>query len=282
MATAGPPALPAVQRPAHVWAEFSTKWQLLESPPQDGATNMALDAALLEMAATHGLASFRLYAWSRPTLSLGRHERARGRFDPDLLRSEGIDVVRRPTGGRALLHHHELTYAVAAPSANSTPQERRHAIRALLRDALAALGVNTAVADSPVRALRPGRGACFSEPSTGELVVGGAKLVASAQLDAERAFLQHGSILLADDQQRIAQVATERDFPPTRAASLSDALGRMVPYSELSSVLRATFTVTLAREGVTLPPLSESFEMDPQLVQQHRTRFLDPSWTWVR
>lgn len=277
---APPPAL--VDDPARTLALMSAEWRVVETPAADGVTNMAVDAALLDEARQTGVGTLRLYAWTRPTLSLGRHERARGRFDPARLACEGVDVVRRITGGRALLHDHELTYAVAGPTGGSSPAARRRAIRAVLTQALGSLGVTVAVANAPERTLRPGRGACFSEPSRGELVVAGAKLVASAQLDEEGAFLQHGSILLADDQRRIAALASEPDFPETRATSLADALGREVPYSDVSHAVRAAFVSSLTRAGVTRPPLGESFRLDSPLVVQHRARFLDASWTWAR
>ena len=91
------------------------RWRFLDSGAADGVTNMATDVALLEHARRTGETTLRVYAWSRPTLSLGRHERARGLFATDVLHADGVDVVRRPTGGRALLHHREVTYSVTAP-----------------------------------------------------------------------------------------------------------------------------------------------------------------------
>src|SRR4029079_14194844 len=90
-------------------------WSLLVTPPLTGAENMALDEALLERASASGSAVLRVYTWSKPTISFGRNQAARGTNDPRRARERGIAVVRRPTGGRSLLHHREITYSVTAP-----------------------------------------------------------------------------------------------------------------------------------------------------------------------
>ena len=108
---------------------------------------MALDHALMRRAAATGDAVLRVYSWSRPCLSLGRHQRARGIYDPDAIRSAGMDVVRRPTGGGAVLHHREVTYSVTTPLAvagsTSAYHRVRHvyeAVNGLLLEALLTLG----------------------------------------------------------------------------------------------------------------------------------------------
>src|SRR5687768_14706976 len=115
-----PRASPFHRRPCSRTAPGLTlspmRWRVLLTPPLPGADNMALDEALLERARDSGEAVARVYTWSRPTLSLGRNQTAAGRYDLALAAALGIDVVRRPTGGRAVLHHRELTYAVAAPT----------------------------------------------------------------------------------------------------------------------------------------------------------------------
>src|SRR5215218_7582778 len=115
-------------------------WRLLLSPPLGGPENMALDEALMARARRTGETVLRVYAWSQPTLSLGRNQRAVGLYHEPTLAERGVDVVRRPTGGRALLHHREITYSVTAPcddaSALLTQYER---VNALLCSALGSL-----------------------------------------------------------------------------------------------------------------------------------------------
>jgi lipoate-protein ligase A len=255
----------------------------------DGATNMAVDAALLDHARRTGEATLRMYAWARPTLSFGRHERTRGLFDAAHLAARGVDAVRRPTGGRALLHHREVTYSVTAPVAGATLGESYRAINAFLCDALARLGVHAAEAPRATGragALRPEGAACFAEPSTGELTVGGAKLVGSAQLREQGAFLQHGSILLEDDQSSIAALrldaAEGTALPPAPVATLRSATGRAVAPREVQDALLASLGDACARAGVTSPSPLESDSGIVAAVAEHRARFADPAWIWRR
>lgn len=267
------------------------RWRLLDSGALDGATNMATDVALLEHARRSGETTLRVYAWSQPTLSLGRHERARGLFSPDVLRDAGVDVVRRPTGGRALLHHREVTYSVTAPVGAASQRESYEAINFLLLDALAALGVTATEARPTKRPLRPEGAACFAEPGAGELVVDGAKLVGSAQLREDGALLQHGSILLGDDQPRIAglrarsastagagSTGSVTDAPPViaGAATLESTLGRPVAYDEVRDALVASLERRTTRIDRVDPA---SLESD---VARQLLAFTDPEWTWRR
>lgn len=264
---------------------LAPRWRLLRSGAADGVTNMATDAALLAHARRTGEATLRLYAWDRPTLSLGRNERARDVFDPALIAAQGRNVVRRPTGGRALLHHREVTYSVTAPT-SVTLAESYVAINAFLLDALARLGVSAQVAVPAGRPLRPEGAACFAEPGAGELVVNGAKLVGSAQLREEGALLQHGSILIADDQPMIERFRF-RSTGTTRsayraiapAATLEQSLGRSVDTDEIESAL-----VAALRDALAAATPAEPF--DPDLLRGDLARlviaFADREWTWRR
>ena len=250
---------------------------------------MATDLALLDHARRTGEATLRLYAWARPTLSLGRHERGRGVFDLRALRESGIDLVRRPTGGRALLHDHEVTYAVAAPAAAGTLGETYRAVNALLLAALRSLGVRV---DEATRAtpLRPDGAPCFAEPSAGELVVDGAKLVGSAQWRDGGAWLQHGSILLEDDQPRIATLRRAPDAPGTgpdvvppapastaAAATLRAALGREVAPTDVEEAIVGAFHDGLG----TLADLPAATLSGGDL-RRHLEALADPTWVWRR
>lgn len=252
------------------------RWRWLESSPASGAVQMAVDAALMARARTSGEAVFRVFAWTRPTLSFGRHEAVRARFDAATLEARGYDAVRRPTGGRVLLHDGEVTYSVTAPARDGEPMRDAFArINRLLAAALARLGVR-ADAAPPGPALRPGRDACFAEPSAGELVVAGRKLVASAQRRDDGALLQHGSILLVDRQGTLRSLARTAMAPPAPGATLTDALGRDVTRAEVCDALRAA----LEAEVGTVVPLAdaEAVALAAPLVAS----FEDPQWTWRR
>ncbi|MDQ4080810.1 MAG: lipoate--protein ligase family protein, partial [Gemmatimonadota bacterium] len=206
--------------------------RLLLSPPADGATNMATDEALLLRAGRTGETVYRIYGWSRPTVSLGRHQTAQGRYDVERARAQGIDFVRRPTGGRAILHHREITYAVAGPvEAFGSLRESYRAINRLLLEALRTLGVEAREAQVSTRAPIPGIAPCFEAPVSGEVVAGGRKLVGSAQVRDGDAFLQHGSILIDDDQYLLSSLLDESQ-PMAAPATVRALTGRAVSADE--------------------------------------------------
>ncbi len=193
--------MPAVAVPARrrqrVEAERLT-WRLVRDEPRSGARNMAVDHALAACLRDGG-GVLRLYTWERPTLSLGRNEPA-GPYAADALRAAFVDLVRRPTGGRAVLHNRELTYAVVAPiDAWGGVRAAYLRINQALAQALRSLGAPVDVAGG-TRALAPDAGPCFQVPAAGEIIALGRKLVGSAQARIGSALLQHGSILLEGDQ----------------------------------------------------------------------------------
>src|SRR5213079_3735462 len=119
------------------------RWRLLLVPPRTGAENMARDSALQVRAARSGESVFSIYSWCRPTLSFGRNQPARDRYDLEKIRDAGMDIVRRPTGGRAILHHREVTYSVTAPMADAPPLRETYArINRILTAGLNQLGVS--------------------------------------------------------------------------------------------------------------------------------------------
>jgi lipoate-protein ligase A len=253
-------------------------WRVLLTPPRPGADNMALDEALLERARATGEAVARVYTWTRPTLSLGRNQTAAGCYDLALAEALGVDVVRRPTGGRAVLHHRELTYAVAAPTGDGSLRDAYERVTALLLAALRGLGVPVAQAEPTGRAPAPTLAPCFELPTRDELVLDGRKLVGSAQWRDEGAFVQHGSILVDDDQGLIARLSL-RPLPPVPPpATLRQALGRAPEPAELA---RALLAAVRERED----PAAEPWEGDDALAAaaaRLRARYLDDAWTWRR
>ncbi len=226
-------------------------WRLLHTPPADGATNMAVDEAILRaVAAGKSPPTLRLYAWSPPCLSLGWSQPVAD-ADREALRAAGFDLVRRPTGGRAILHADELTYSVIVPQDDPRVQggvvtSYRRLSAALVRG-LELLGVADIVADR--RASETGVGSvCFEVPSDYEITVGGRKLVGSAQMRAQAVVLQHGAIPLGGDIARIGRVLSKRPDPERvrrRATTLSEALGRPVAWEEAAAALAAGFAAAL-------------------------------------
>ena len=248
-------------------------------PPRSGAENMARDSGLMDRARETGEAVFSVYAWNRPTLSIGRNQTAKGKYDLRAIESRGMQVVRRPTGGRALLHHREVTYSVTAPIAPADSlAESYERINAILLDGLASMGVRATESEAPDRALLPGDIPCFAEPAKGELAWNGQKLVGSAQVREDGALLQHGSILIEDDQSLIAAVSME---PPSidvvPAATLSRALGRAPAQSEVADAL---FAAVMLMEDASATRVYESEIAG--LTARHIDKYTSEWWTWRR
>ena len=210
----------------------------IDDVPREGWENMAIDQALLELADA-GERWLRLYRWSPWCLSFGRHEPAARRYDGERIAALDLPVVRRPTGGRAVWHARELTYAVATPTHGlGSLREAYRGIHAMLRDALRALGAPADLA--PARHAAPlDAGACFAVPVGGEVMVAGRKVVGSAQLRRGAALLQHGSVLLEDDQAMVTSV-TRGSPPPDLAVPLSRLLGRRLGWQEAAEAVLET------------------------------------------
>lgn len=254
-------------------------WTLLLTPPLGGVENMALDEALLERARHTNEAVFRVYTWAAPTLSFGRNQKALGTYIPERARDLGVTVVRRLTGGRALLHHREVTYSVTAPLAPGDSLRESYArINRLLVDGLLRLGVAVDVAMPRERSMAPTAAPCFERPSAGELVVDGRKLVGSAQWRDEGAMLQHGSILIEDDQPLVSAIAGDAVPSPHPAATLTAALGRSPTVEEIAASL---FAAVRAFECSNATELSLDESLDDSM-RGALDRYRDDQWTWRR
>jgi len=186
---------------------------------------MAIDEALLDRVVRSGGAFLRLYRWDPPTLSVGRNQP---------ITRHDVPVVRRPTGGQAVWHDNEVTYAVAAPiSAFGSLRMAYCEIHTRLAQALQAMGVDALLAGRP--AVRPSARpiSCFAQAEGGEILVNERKLVGSAQVRRQNAFLQHGSILLDGNQPGGAHETT-----------LTAALHRSVSFDEVAAAIIATWRLS--------------------------------------
>ncbi len=237
-------------------------WRLILDPPRDGATNMAVDEALLEeTAAGRSLPTLRLYAWEPPTLSLGFAQPAAD-INREALQRLGWGLVRRPTGGRAILHTDELTYSVTAPENHPLMQGgvlasyRRLSLGLLT--GLRLLGVDVR-ADSGGRSRAARNPVCFEIPSQYEISSGWRKLIGSAQARRLGGVLQHGALPLRGDLSRILQVLANPDTTPERihrrAATLGELLGRAVSWQETADAVARgfseTFRIEFRRQGLS-------------------------------
>jgi lipoate-protein ligase A len=194
-------------------------WSLILDDALDGIENMAIDADLLtEVEKSPDPKTFvRLYRWRRPTISLGRNQKVEAAVDQSFCSESGIDVVHRPTGGRAVLHDDELTYAVASNDSacfGDTIYANYKSVSEALCTGFNRLGVPAILAPETRKASTDhsdGDPPCFISPSRYELTVRGRKIVGSAQRRLRRGFLQHGSMPIACDREMLARATRMTD-----------------------------------------------------------------------
>lgn len=277
-------------------AATTPRWAVLVTPPLPGASNMALDHALMHRAARTGEAVLRIYTWQHATLSFGRHEAARGVYDRAAISAAGLAVVRRPTGGRAVLHDDEITYSVTAPlradCQAAAPGARRARARALytainhlLLQGLARLGVAARLAsgDAAGRPRSLGAGPCFDTASDGELVVAERKLVGSAQWREDGAVLQHGSILIADHRSRLAALSPgSAAATPIPAVALRDLMHRVPAPADVAAAFTTVLNDALAAAGAPAARLMPAGSKTVAMAEELRGRYEDEAWTWRR
>jgi lipoate-protein ligase A len=258
------------------------EWHLwIDDEARPGWTNMAVDQTLLDRAEHRGESWLRLYQWQPHCLSFGRHEPALRRYDVDRIREMGLDTVRRPTGGRAVWHCQELTYSVAAPIARlGSLQTAYLEIHRMLATALEELGITVSLA-SPAKSSPVDAGACFARAAGGELMVGQRKIVGSAQLRRGDALLQHGSILLKDDQSMVAGLmrgpGTNQSSPPP-AVPLANLLGHSLGTCE---VIETIIQAAVTRWRGAWERISDSGPL-LNAAAAHFAQFQSLAWTWAR
>lgn len=253
--------------------------------------NMALDEALLESVGRgESLPVLRLYRWDPPCLSLG-YSQPISDVDPDALRRCGWDLVRRPTGGRAILHTDELTYSVIAPLKEprvygSVLESYRRLSGALLA-ALHGLGIPAAADHEYAQAqiVSISAAVCFERPSNYELTAGGKKLVGSAQARRREGVLQHGSLPLTGDLARITRVlvfADERERAAAaarlleRAQTVEMVCGREIAWETAAEAFVRGFREALAIRFEEGQPSAAELERARELARQ---KYAHPDWT---
>lgn len=269
---------------------MSQTWRLLSLETRGPAENMAIDEAILT---AHRLGqappTLRFYAWDRPTLSLGYAQSFAREVDREACQRLGVAWVRRPTGGRAVLHHRELTYSVVVAEAllpGGILSTYLKISSGLLRG-LKSLGVAGALT-APGLKERAASAACFDAPSAYELTVNGRKLVGSAQFRQAGVILQHGSILTNFDADLLASVLRVRDPSARprlartlseRAISLHQVLGREPELGKLAEAIAAGLAAELELTLVPGELTAEERELAGQLA---REKYASPAWNEMR
>jgi lipoate-protein ligase A len=265
-------------------------WRLLPYAVDAPAYNMAVDEAIFQCY-LEGLVppTLRFYGWDPPALSVGYFQNLAGEVNPANLAAGGFGLVRRPTGGRAVLHHHELTYSVVAGVNHGLPNNLAESYLYISRAFVAAFqhfGITTEL-HPKTTAEASTTGACFESPSWYELKVARRKLVGSAQLRHNGSFLQHGSILLdfsATDLASVLQLPEELSLERfaerlnQKVTSFRD-LGLMIDPVLLANVIVDSFRELYQLEFIEQPLL----EAEQRMVQELITgKYANPDWNYTR
>jgi lipoyl(octanoyl) transferase len=264
-------------------------WRVIFTPPARGAWNMAVDEAVLESAGRGvSLPTLRLYAWQPACLSLGYAQSFKD-VDYSRLKAQGWEVVRRVTGGRAILHVDELTYSIVAPPGEPCMQgsvlESYQRLAVALISAVRALGLPVEMEQNAASANTARGPVCFEVPSAYEIVVGGKKLIGSAQARKKEGVLQHGTFPLCGDLTRITQVLVFPDEEMraaagekllVRAVTAESVLGRVIPWQTAAEAFSTAFAETLGIHLEQGELTAAEEECAAVLVQN---KYDHPAWT---
>jgi lipoate-protein ligase A len=264
-------------------------WRLLLTPPARGAWNMAVDEAILEsIHRGDSLPTLRLYSWTPACLSLG-HAQPYADVDLARLRERGWEVVRRVTGGRAILHTDELTYSVTGPAENpilaGSVLESYSRLATALLSTVQSLSLPVEMKEGKADESGKTNPVCFEVPSTYEITVNGKKLIGSAQARKKEGVLQHGSLPLTGDLTRITQALVFKDeFARQnasarlldRATTVESVLG-VAPDWETAArsmvhAFEAQLGIAFEREELSQKEISRADELV-------REKYDHPSWT---
>lgn len=269
---------------------MAVTWRLIIDPESAGSWNMALDEALLQsVAAKESPPALRLYGWNPATLSLG-YAQPFSDVDEERLQVENWGLVRRPTGGRGILHVDELTYSVTAPLddpilAGSLLESYRK-ISAALVCALELIGIKVEadrqydLGDSKM--INP---VCFETPSNYEITFEGKKLIGSAQARKYNGLLQHGALPIFGDLTRITRVLRFNDDGERavaakrvlkRATTIEAILGRIIPFQQVAEAFVEGFSKTLE---ITFEPSTPQESEISQARELEKQKYRSDDWT---
>jgi lipoate-protein ligase A len=259
-------------------------WLLIaHKAPLGGSLNMAVDEYLFTRAREGTQTFLRFYRWERPTASLGYGQDAARAADLGFCRANGIDVVRRMTGGKVVLHHKELTYSLASSDTEtftSTLRDSFQLISLALIKGLALMGLSARLAPASPPAYVRGMMPCFAFPARDEVEIGGRKIIGSAQKRTGASFIQHGSVPLEKDEALLKAVArSDAEDAGVNMTSLSEALGRPVTFDWAAS----RFSLGVSEFfGVKLEPLSLDAEVWKEIYGIEAERYGNDAWTLRR
>ena len=256
-------------------------WDLVIDPvPRRGAANMAVDEYLFAGLTQAPRTTVRFYGWERPTASLGYAQPIDKVLDLDSCHRNGVDIVRRMTGGKLVLHWREITYSVATSDTvifTPTLADSYRLISAGLIRGLEKMGLKARLAGTPPMSYTKGNMPCFAYPARDEIEIGGRKIVGSAQKRTGGWFPQHGSIPLQGDDgllQRISLVQDENTG--LKRTSLSEALGREL---DRHWAVKCLIEGLAEHFGIRFKLLIPGEEAEEEIRRIQKNRYEDDNWT---
>lgn len=273
-------------------------WRFIDSGNGSAAFNMALDEALLNWQSKGEIPPvIRFYGWNPATLSIGYFQKAEKEINLEAVKNLGLGFVRRPTGGRGVLHEHELTYSVIVSESHpKMPQSVTEAYRVISEGILKGfhqLGLDAYFAVPKTveerEALKsPHSAVCFDAPSWYELVVEGRKVAGSAQTRQKGVILQHGSILLDLDEDKLFSLfkypndrvreRMQRAFK-NKAVAINDISPRRITLEEAKTAFQKGFAEGL---DIHLEPY-ELTEAELEVVHRiAKERYESEEWNFMR
>lgn len=258
------------------------EWNLLlDKIPQKGSWNMAVDDYLFQSLGQGPHTYLRFYQWEKPTASLGYSQKANQLIDLDKCRAIGIDVVRRMTGGKLVLHHQEVTYSICSSDSELFTSKLIDSYRliseALMRG-LEKMGIKCSLASTTPSSYARGSLPCFSHPAQNEIEIEGKKIIGSAQKRTGDRFIQHGSIPLKKDEGLLKSISKlSREVFKMNMTSLSDTLGRKVDFDYVIEHLQSGISEYF---NIRLNPKSFSEEEKAAIRKIQAKRYENPAWTY--
>lgn len=275
-----------------------TIWHFINSGKCSASFNMALDEALLEWHSKGEIGPvLRFYEWQPATLSIGYFQSVDKEIEMDEVRKHGLGFVRRPTGGRGVLHEHELTYSVIVsesyPDMPETVTEAYRVISGGVLKGFQNLGLDAQFSipqtvQQTDDLKKPKSAVCFDAPSWYELVVEGKKVAGSAQTRQKGVILQHGAILLSLDEEKLVslfkfnseeQRERMRASLPEKAVAIDRLMERAVSVEECVEAFAEGFEVAL---DMQLEPLVLSAQQLEFVSDIERKKYANDEWTFKK
>ena len=257
-------------------------WDLfVDDTPLDGSWNMAVDEYLFQSLTEKPHTIVRFYAWKNPTVSLGYSQKVLEVADVEFCKKSGIDIVRRMTGGKLVLHHKEVTYSLASSDAEiftTTLADSYRIISEALMKGLEKMGLAPALASPAPQEYIRGNLPCFSYPSRNEVEVGRKKIIGSAQKRVGTKFIQHGSIPLDEDDDLLTSISFLKGAgEEVRMISLTEALGRTIHFDRAVDV----FVQSIGEYfGVRLKRRTLGEDENEAVYQIQKEKYGNPTWTF--